>query len=165
MTQLKWQPRSSLWLALAGLIFYLDQLSKSFIINNIELGSGIKITGWLNIIHVQNTGIAFGWFANTGLIIFWLLVVTAILASLFLVLYLTFIQQAQQSLQLAASFALGGAIGNIFDKLAYGYVIDFIDLHWQHWHWPQFNLADSFIVIAAFIYLSCTNSAKANVAS
>ena len=116
------------------------------------LNHSLTITSWFNLVHTHNRGIAFGMFANSEKTIFIGLLILAILTSIGLLAYLIIIPNKPKYLNLATSLALGGAAGNIFDKITRYHVIDFIDIHWQQYHWPQFNLADSFIVLAALIY-------------
>jgi signal peptidase II len=136
---------------IAALIFLFDQLSKHYIKSSINIYEKIKISTYLNIVHIKNKGIAFGIFNNNADILFYMVLSVAIIVSIFLLHYI-FTNKDSIS-NLSASLVLGGACGNIFDKIIDGSVTDFIDIHINHWHWPAFNLADSSICLGAFIYI------------
>jgi signal peptidase II len=136
------------WLALAALLTGLDQLTKLAIINFYALGEHTVITSWLNIVRVHNTGAAFSFLADAGGWQRWFFVGLGF-AAVGLLTVLMLRHASQTGFALAASLIISGAIGNTIDRLSWGHVIDFIDLHAGGWHWPAFNIADSCIVAGA----------------
>lgn len=114
------------------------------------------IDGLFNLTYVRNTGAAFGIFAGSAEIFRRpFLILVAILAGAFIASLLKRLANEQRGLITALTFVLGGAIGNLIDRLFYGEVIDFLDVHWRSYHWPAFNIADSFITIGVAIALYC----------
>ena len=142
-----------LFVLVSSCIFCLDQVTKTLIQTQVFLEQPITvIEGFFNINYVQNTGGAFGLFSESHeWIRFVLFIFFPIVAFVFIFMML---RETQQKLQIfALGFILGGALGNYMDRLRLGYVVDFIDWHIKDWHWPTFNIADSFIVIGVFILL------------
>jgi len=134
-----------------GLVFFLDQASKYWAMGHLTDEYPQKILSIINFRLALNHGVAFSMFYNKGLSTPWLLVgLTSILAAI--VLYLL-IQSQERLHQVAYSLILGGAIANICDRVRFGAVIDFIDVHIAQYHWPIFNLADSFICLGAFLLI------------
>jgi len=143
-------------LALAAIVAIVDRLTKHIIIHRLPTGSAHTIIpGVLRITHVRNTGAAFSMFADSaspatvrhGLILFSLVAVCIVFAMLW---------RASKTISLtsiAMALILGGAIGNVYDRIRYHYVVDFIEVHIIHYHWPDFNVADSCIVIGACLLL------------
>ncbi len=122
-------------------VFLLDRISKFLVLKFIQLNSSIDFT-IVSLTHVLNTGTAFGLLKNAS----WFFIFFAAAVSVFLVLkYKTFSQEMQPMLGLI----LGGALGNLLDRLLYGAVVDFIDFHF----WPAFNIADSAVTIAVILLL------------
>ncbi|GAB5046373.1 signal peptidase II [Thermodesulfovibrio sp. TK110] len=130
-------------------VLFLDQLTKYLAIKFLSPKGVIKLLPFLNLVYVENTGTAFGMFKFLGAEFF---IVIALCATVFLV-YMYFKDPKNW---LIYSLIIAGATGNIIDRLIYGHVIDFIDLHLKNLHWPAFNVADSAISIgiALFIYKS-----------
>jgi signal peptidase II len=128
----------------------LDQLTKLAVINLYAVGEQTVVTSWFNIVRVHNPGAAFSFLADAGGWQRWFFVGLGIAAVI--VLGFLMIRHAGQTVfALAASLIISGAIGNTIDRLSWGHVIDFIDLHAAGWHWPAFNLADSCIVTGALL--------------
>jgi signal peptidase II len=130
-------------------ILLLDQWTKSLIVRELPLYQRVEvIQGFFNIIHVRNTGGAFGIFGGEkgglGSILFVVVSLIAIGSIVFLFIKLV---EAEKTLALSFSLVLSGAIGNLIDRLRYGEVIDFLDFHLSSTHWPAFNVADSAICI------------------
>lgn len=134
-------------------ILCLDQASKIFIHTQMDLGeSHTLISGFFNIAYVQNSGGAFGLFGESpDYIRFILFLLFPIICVALIFIMLKETENRFQVLGLA--FILGGASGNYLDRVRLGYVVDFIDWHFQGWHWPTFNIADSFIVMGVGILL------------
>lgn len=136
----------------AALILFADQASKRFVIARLVEGESRDIIPWLasivHVTHVTNTGAAFGLFPNWGDFF----VVVAALVIVLLVLYYLQMSDGQWLVQIALALQLGGALGNLIDRLRRGFVVDFIDLNfWPLREWPVFNLADSSIVVGVIM--------------
>ncbi|MCE2678948.1 MAG: signal peptidase II [Burkholderiales bacterium] len=129
------------WLALSACIILLDQITKVMAKSQIVLGGGFDVTPYLNLVHVRNPGAAFSFLADAGGWQKYFLSGLAAFASI-MVLILLFKYSTQKLFAFAMSCILGGALGNLIDRVAYGAVIDFLDVHYGNWHWPAFNVAD-----------------------
>jgi signal peptidase II len=136
------------WLALALLIVAFDQLTKIAVERALDYGDVRPLTGFFNLILTYNKGAAFSFLASAGGWQAQFLITVAIGASIFII-YLLARHGHQRLFALALALILGGAIGNVIDRIAYGHVIDFLDFHVAGWHWPAFNVADSAIVAGA----------------
>lgn len=147
----KWTSVSG-WLAA---IVILDQLTKAIVDRTMALYQSIPIVdGWFNLTYVRNTGAAFGIFAGSAEILRRpFLILVSILASGFIITLLRRLADGERGLIAALTFILGGAIGNLIDRVFYGEVIDFLDVYWRNYHWPAFNIADSFITVGVTIAL------------
>ncbi len=133
------------WVAIALLVVFVDQLSKIAIENTFKFGDVRPITGFFNLVLTYNKGAAFSFLASASGWQGQFLTVVGLAASVF-ILYLLARHGHQRLFALALALILGGAVGNLIDRVTYGHVIDFLDFHWRGWHWPAFNLADSAIV-------------------
>ena len=142
------QPTMLVWLALALLILLVDQLSKWLIIGQFNLGDSRPITGFFNLVRAHNPGAAFSFLAQAGGWQRWLFTGLGIGASL-LMIWMLRSHPGQKLFGFAIACILGGAIGNVIDRLVHGYVVDFLDFHWAGWHFPAFNAADSAITLGA----------------
>jgi signal peptidase II len=149
----KWKLVSG-WLAA---IIVLDQLTKFIIDRVMNLHQSISlIDGLFNLTYVRNTGAAFGIFAGSAEVFRRpFLIVVSILASVFIINMMKRLAETETGLITGLSFILGGAIGNLIDRVIYGEVIDFLDVYWRNYHWPAFNIADSFITIGVCVMLYC----------
>jgi signal peptidase II len=140
------------WLALSALVIVLDQLSKAWITGHFAFGESFTVLSIFNLVLAHNTGAAFSFLNDAGGIQRWLFSIIAISASAWII-WLLRKHSAQVLFALALSMILGGALGNLIDRLAYGYVVDFLDFHWGIYHFPAFNLADSAITCGAFLLI------------
>lgn len=142
-------------LALAAALFGIDRWSKQAVADGLELyGSHAVIPGFFNLVHTRNTGIAFSLFADAGPFVKeWLLPVLSGAAVLFVVVLLWRSDPQARVLNLSLSLILAGAAGNLYDRLLFGYVTDFLDLYVGSRHWPAFNVADSCITVGAVMLL------------
>ena len=136
------------WLALALVLVLADQISKVLVAGLYELGEGTPVTSFFNIVRVHNTGAAFSFLADAGGWQRWLFAGLSAAASIFMV-YLLHSHAGQRLFCFALTCVLGGAVGNLIDRVVYGYVIDFLDFYAAGWHFPAFNLADSAITLGA----------------
>lgn len=136
------------WLALAFLIIVLDQITKILIVQRFQLGDGQVITGFFNLVRVHNTGAAFSFLAQASGWQRWFFIGLGFAASAMFIWMLR--SHAEQRLfAFSVAMLLGGALGNVIDRLIHGHVIDFIQVYYQHYYWPAFNLADSAICLGA----------------
>ena len=140
------------WLLLSALVIVLDQMSKAWITAHFAYGENLYVFGVFNLVLAHNTGAAFSFLNDAGGIQRWLFSIIAIAASVWII-WLLRKHSAQLLFAAALSMILGGALGNLIDRLAYGYVVDFLDFHWGIYHFPAFNLADSAITCGAFLLI------------
>jgi signal peptidase II len=140
------------WLAVSALVIVLDQLSKLWIAAHFEFGERLAILGVFDLVLAHNTGAAFSFLHDAGGIQRWLFSTIAIVASVWIVALLR--KHAAQTLfALALSLILGGALGNLIDRIAYGHVVDFLLFHWDEHYFPAFNVADSAITLGASLLI------------
>lgn len=147
-----WGQKLAPWLAVATVVVLLDQLTKVTIERLFSYGDVLPVTGFFNLVLTYNKGAAFSFLASASGWQKQLLTAFGIVASLFIV-YLLARHGTQRLFSLALALILGGAVGNVIDRLAYGHVIDFLDFHWRGWHWPAFNVVDSAIVCGAALLI------------
>lgn len=140
------------WLWLSALVIVLDQITKLLVIDSLALHETIPLTGFFNLVRAHNTGAAFSLLANEPgwQRLFFLAV--GIIASGF-IFHLLRKAQGRPLFCLALALILGGALGNVIDRIAYGHVVDFLDFYLGAWHWPAFNVADSGISVGAVLLI------------
>lgn len=136
------------WLGLALLILILDQFTKVMVLGYYQLGDSTRVTRFFNLVRVHNEGAAFSFLAGAAGWQRWLFTAIGIAAALFIVWMLRS-HPGQRLFAFAMSCILGGAIGNVIDRLVHGYVVDFLQFHYAGWYFPSFNMADSAITIGA----------------
>ena len=136
------------WLAWAVVILITDQITKTLILNHYQLGDSTFITSFFNIVRAHNTGAAFSFLADAGGWQRWLFTGIGVAATIFIVWQLR-AHPGQKLFSFALSSILGGAVGNVVDRLMHGYVVDFLQFHYAGWYFPSFNLADSAITVGA----------------
>jgi signal peptidase II len=137
------------WLGLALIVLIADQFTKVLILGYYRLGDSTYVTSFLNIVRAHNTGAAFSFLAAASGWQRWLFTGIGVAAALF-ILYLLRTHAGQKLFCFALACILGGAVGNVIDRLMHGYVVDFVQVHWQdRWYFPAFNVADSAITIGA----------------
>jgi signal peptidase II len=141
------------WLWLAVLSLGLDQASKLIIDNVMQLYESRAVFAFFNLTYVHNTGAAFSFLSDAGGWQRWLFAGLAVGMSIVISVWLTRLKPNETFIAIALSLILGGAIGNLVDRLAYGYVIDFLDIYYGNWHWPAFNIADSAITVGVVLML------------
>ena len=131
----------------------IDQITKLIVDRTMPLYHSIPIIdGFFNLTYIRNTGAAFGILAGSGAAFrLPFLVLFSLLAIGFIIVMLRRLPERETGLIIALTFILGGAIGNLIDRFAYGEVIDFLDIYWSTYHWPAFNIADSFITVGVTI--------------
>jgi signal peptidase II len=140
------------YLAIAIITLLLDQLSKWSALSNLQMGVPEPVLPFMNWLLLFNPGAAFSFLAQGSGWQRWFFTALGLLASVYIVIMLRK-NQGDRLLCVALSLILGGALGNVLDRLMYGAVVDFIDLHYANWHWPAFNVADSAICIGAVLII------------
>ena len=141
-------PRAMPWFALAAAILVADQLSKWAILSSLAAGERLPITGFLNLVLAYNKGAAFSFLAGAPGWQTPLFVGVALLA-IAVVSVLLLRAPGRRLFCIGLALILGGALGNVVDRLRLGHVVDFLDFHAFGWHWPAFNVADSAITVGA----------------
>lgn len=145
-------PRLGAWLALSATVIVLDQWVKAWIAQHFAYGDTLSVTGFFNLVHARNTGAAFSFLAGEA---GWqrFVFIAIALAAVVLIVYLLKKYARDTGFCLALSLVLGGAVGNLIDRIRLGYVIDFLDFYYATWHFPAFNVADSAITVGAAILI------------
>ena len=144
-----------LWLGIAFVILLADQFTKLLIVGSFQLGDSQTITSFFNLVRVHNSGAAFSMLSTASGWQRWFFTGIGVVATLF-ILWLLRSHPTQKLFCFALALVLGGAVGNVIDRIAYGHVVDFLDFHWD-WlspifyegHFPAFNVADSAISVGA----------------
>lgn len=137
------------WVGLALILLIADQITKTLILGAYRLGDATYITSFFNIVRVHNTGAAFSFLAAASGWQRWFFTGIGVAAALFIVWMLRS-HAGQRLFSFALACILGGAVGNVVDRLMHGYVVDFLQVHWDNrWYFPAFNLADAAITIGA----------------
>jgi len=140
------------WLALSSAVILLDQLSKALIVDSFALGDSRVVTSFFNLVRAHNPGAAFSFLAGAGGWQRWAFIALGLAAVVFLMTLLR--RHASQRLfSTALALILGGAVGNVIDRLWHGYVIDFIQVHYAGWAFWAFNVADSAISVGATLLI------------
>ncbi len=139
------------WWTLAISLAVADQATKAAVQALMYYGQSIPLTGFFNLVHVWNTGAAFSFLADAGGWQRYFFIVISLGVSIVLAVMLG--RPRRKIEALGYSLVLGGALGNGFDRVVRGYVVDSLDFYWRSWHWPAFNLADCGIVIGVFCLL------------
>ncbi len=140
------------WLGLATLIIILDQITKLWIRLNFVYGESVAVTDFFNLVLVHNSGAAFSFLSNAGGWQRWLFSTIAVTASVWITWLLRKYPQ-EKLFCFALTLILGGALGNLIDRVTYGYVVDFLDFYWKNYHFPAFNIADSAVTCGAGLFL------------
>lgn len=140
------------WLGLSGLIIILDQASKAWLAAAFQLGEKLTLTPFFDLVFVFNRGAAFSFLSNAGGWQRWFFVALALGISIWIVIELRR-HSAAHRMSFALSLVLGGALGNVIDRLNYGAVIDFLSFHVAGYFWPAFNVADSAITVGVALLL------------
>ncbi len=143
------------WLLGAFLIVTLDQLSKYALVDvfGFQLGDVKPVSSYFNLVRAHNPGAAFSFLADAGGWQRWFFTAIAMVAVVVLVWMLRKSQQLPAMYNAALSLVLGGAVGNLIDRVRWGYVVDFLDFYWQHHHFAAFNVADAAITLGAFLLI------------
>lgn len=144
--QLRW-----LWLSIC--VFLLDQASKLAVANYLVLFQPKKLLPILNLDFIPNMGASFGFLNSAGGWQRWLFIAVAVIISVFILHWLYRLPRNKNWTACALALVLGGALGNLFDRIVHGYVTDFIQVHYHDWYFPTFNVADSAITVGVILWL------------
>ena len=139
-------------LVLALVVLVIDFATKRWVELELVYDQQILLTSFLNLVLTYNAGAAFSFLSNESGWQRWLFSGIAICASVFII-YLLRKHTSEKLFCVALSFILGGALGNLWDRITLGYVVDFLDFHYSGYHWPAFNVADSLIFIGALLLI------------
>lgn len=137
------------WLWLTVIFLIIDQITKQWVANTFDYRETLAVLPFFNITYVHNPGAAFSFLADQGGWQRWFFTAIAAIASIVFVIWMAKTPKQQALLSIALAFILSGAMGNLIDRVLFGYVIDFLDFHWQGSHFAAFNIADSAIFIGA----------------
>lgn len=139
------------WLAIAVLI--ADQLSKIYVIKNFALGESVNLLPVFSFTYARNYGAAFSFLGDAGGWQRWLFTAIAVIVTIGISVWLARLSKNQTKLALALTCIVAGAVGNLIDRSLYGYVVDFLHVFYQDWHYPIFNIADCAICIGAALLI------------
>lgn len=140
------------WLGLSVLVVTADQAVKYLITLLMPFGTSIPVTSFFNMVHVQNPGAAFSFLADAG---GWQRYAFTVLGVAVSAVLIGLLRRGTENRYEALAYALmiGGAMGNVVDRIARGAVVDYLDFHWLGWHWPAFNIADISLTLAALLLI------------
>ncbi|MCU7933248.1 MAG: signal peptidase II [Candidatus Thiodiazotropha sp. (ex Dulcina madagascariensis)] len=141
------------WLSLSALVILIDQVTKQFAESVLTLYEPVYVLPFFDFTLLYNKGAAFSFLSNQGGWQRWFFIVMAIGVTLVLIAWLWRLTRQEKWTAVALSLIIGGAIGNVIDRILFGQVIDFIHLHYQEHYWPAFNIADSAITVGVAIML------------
>ena len=142
------------YLFITSLVIVFDQVSKWLMVSWLSLYETVVVMPYFNLTMAHNEGAAFSFLAQAGGWQRWFFIGLALIISVVLFVWLAKLKPTEKLEAISLSLILGGAIGNLIDRISYGYVVDFIDLHIGHNHWPVFNIADSAICIGAILLIA-----------
>ena len=140
------------WLAIAAAIVILDQITKAMILAAFQLGDAHRVTAFFDIVRAHNRGAAFSFLNDASGWQRWFFIVLGIAAAVFIV-WLLARHGRQRLFGWALALILGGAVGNVIDRMLHGYVVDFLQVHWGGAYFPSFNVADSAITVGAVLLI------------
>lgn len=146
-------PLAFIWLLLSVLVVVLDLWTKDLATQALELYRPVAVTSWLNMTLAHNYGAAFSFLSDAGGWQRWFFTVLSSLVTVVLIVWLLRLSAREKLTAAALGLIIGGAVGNLADRINYGYVVDFIDVYYRDWHWPAFNLADSAITCGVVLLL------------
>jgi len=152
------------WWTLAITVAVADQLTKLAVSTLMFYGQSIPLTGFFNLVHAWNTGAAFSFLADAGGWQRYFFIVITLGVSICLAVMLR--RPRRRTEAFAYSLIMGGALGNGFDRIMRGFVVDYLDFYWRSWHWPAFNLADVGIVlgVSCLLWTTCHTAAEQQAA-
>ena len=146
-------PKAARWFVLSVLVVFFDYLSKIVVLSSFSPGESRVVTSFFNLVLVFNKGAAFSFLAGAQGWQTLFFAAIAVVASV-VIGFLIFKNQGKKMFCSGLALILGGALGNLCDRLVYGHVVDFLDFHAAGWHWPAFNAADSAITLGAAVMIA-----------
>lgn len=152
-TRKAFPPYPWLWLLLSALVIVLDWETKRWASESLQLYRPQEIFSWLNMTLAHNYGAAFSFLSDAGGWQRWMFSVLAGVVSLVLIVWLIRLPRSEWLTGVSLSLIIGGAIGNLIDRIRLGYVVDFVDVFFRDWHYPAFNVADSAITVGVVLLL------------
>ncbi|MCW9024118.1 MAG: signal peptidase II [Gammaproteobacteria bacterium] len=141
------------WLWLSGLIIVLDQITKVLASNLLQMHQPVPVMPMFNMTLMHNTGAAFSFLSDAGGWQRWFFTVIAVVVSTVIFFWIKKLDRTEKLQAIALAMVLGGAIGNVIDRILFGYVIDFIQWYYDQWYWPAFNIADSAITVGVTLLI------------
>ncbi|HSH85026.1 MAG TPA: signal peptidase II [Guyparkeria sp.] len=141
------------WLWLSLVVLVADQLSKWAALVGLDYARPLELLPMFNLTLLYNTGAAFSFLADHDGWQRWFFVILAMVIVSGLLAWLAFVAIEDRRIKVGIAALLGGAVGNVIDRVAYGHVVDFLDFHWAGWHWPAFNVADAAITIGVILII------------
>ncbi|BET95651.1 signal peptidase II [Xenorhabdus taiwanensis] len=141
------------WLWLVVVVLILDLGSKYLVLQHFTLYESMPLIPYFNLTYAQNLGAAFSFLADKGGWQRWFFALVAVAITVVLLVMMYRSNAKQKLSNIAYALVIGGALGNLFDRLVHGFVVDFIDFYVGEWHWPTFNIADSAICIGAALII------------
>ena len=141
------------WFAIAATVLLLDQITKLWIMTDFVLGDSRYISSFFNLVRAHNEGAAFSFLSDAGGWQRWFFTFLSTVISVVIVVWLTRLPRQKIIEAIALSLILGGALGNLYDRVTLGYVVDFLDFHWAGWHFAAFNVADMAISVGAVLII------------
>jgi signal peptidase II len=145
--------KNSWWLVLSVIVVILDQVSKCYAVEYLHFGESLRVLPFFSLTISYNPGAAFSFLGTAGGWQVYLLTAISIVMSVILLVWLLRFPSGYKIRALGVSLVLGGAVGNLIDRIRLNYVIDFLDFHLKTWHYPIFNLADTAISIGAILLI------------
>lgn len=134
-------------------LIFVDQITKISMVNNFNLYESLEITSFFNLTLVHNLGAAFGFLSDQPGWQRWFFTMVSSVAVVFISIWIYKLETKDKILRWALTFILVGAIGNLIDRVLFGFVIDFLDFHYKIYHWPAFNIADSSIFVGVVFFI------------
>jgi len=148
-----WVMMAGRWYILAAVVIVLDQYTKSLATAHLDYGRPLEVFSWFNLTLQHNTGAAFSFLSGAGGWQRYFFSIVASIISVVLVVWISRLPRSSWLLALSLGLILGGALGNLWDRLTLGYVVDFISVHYNRHYFPAFNIADSAITVGAALML------------
>ncbi len=145
--------RNAVWLLIAVAVVILDQWTKHLVATSMTFGQRIDVTAFFDLIYTVNPGAAFSFLAGAGGWQRWFFTLVAVGVSIVLVIWLLRLPVQSRWMPITLTLILGGAIGNVIDRVRFGHVVDFLLFYWQSWSFPAFNVADMAITVGAIMLL------------
>lgn len=142
-------PGQLVWLWLTAVVIVLDQITKHMAVERFSLYERLEVFPHFNLTLAYNSGAAFSFLADAGGWQRWFFTAVAVVASILILVWLARLTKAETLQGIALALILGGALGNFYDRLVLGHVVDFLDFYWGNYHFPAFNIADAAITIGA----------------